>query len=101
MAWKTETSLIQLLTDHIEQIKRDLNNTPNRELMERLISGYPYPRNFDKEPDVDENIYEVDSFNYDSRFYPSKIRNCKVYSFSRIKWLLLMSEKEKAPLTAQ
>ena len=70
MARKTETSLIQLLTDHIEQIKRDLNNIPNRELIERLILEYPYPRNFDKEPDVDENIYEIDSFNYDSRFYP-------------------------------
>ena len=70
MARKTETSLIQLLTYHIEQIKRDLSNTSNRELIERLISEYPYPRNFDKKPDVDENIYEVDSFNYDSRFYP-------------------------------
>ena len=37
--------------------------------MERLISEYPCPRNFDEEPDVDERIYEVDSFNYDSRFY--------------------------------
>ena len=37
--------------------------------MERLISEYPYPRNFDEEPDVDESIYEVDSLNYDSRFY--------------------------------
>ena len=37
--------------------------------MERLISEYPYPRNFDEEPEVDESIYEVDSFNYDSRFY--------------------------------
>ena len=69
MARKTETSLIQLLTDHIDQIKRDLSNTSNRELMERLISEYPYPRNFDKEPDVDENIYEVDCFNCDSRLY--------------------------------
>ena len=69
MARKTETSLIQLLTDHIEQIKKDLINTPNRELIESLISEYPYPRNFDIEPDVDENIYEIDSFTYDSRFY--------------------------------
>ena len=37
--------------------------------MERLISEYSYPRNFDQEPDVDESIYEVDSFTYDSRFY--------------------------------
>ena len=36
--------------------------SPNRELMERLISEYPYPRNFDEEPDVDESIYEVDSW---------------------------------------
>ena len=42
--------------------------------MERLILEYPYPRNFDKELDVDESIYEVDSFNYDSRFYSSKFR---------------------------
>ena len=69
MARKNETNLIQLLTEHIEQIKRDLSGSPNRELMERLISEYPYPRNFDEEPDVDESIYEVDSFNYDSRFY--------------------------------
>ena len=69
MARKNETNLIQLLTKHIEQIKRDLSGSPNRELMERLISEYPYPRNFDEEPDVDESIYEVDSFNYDSRFY--------------------------------
>ena len=69
MARKNETNLIQLLTDHIEQIKRDLSNTPNRELMERLILEYPYPRNFDQEPDVDASICEVDSFNYDSRFY--------------------------------
>ena len=41
MAQKTKTSLIQLLTNHIEQIKRNLNNTPNKELMERLISEYP------------------------------------------------------------
>ena len=33
MVWENETSLIQLLTDHIEQIKRDLSNTSNRELM--------------------------------------------------------------------
>ena len=69
MAQKNETNLIQLLTEHIEQIKRDLSNSPNRELMERLISEYPNPRNFDEEPDVDESIYEVDSFSYDSRFY--------------------------------
>ena len=69
MARKTETSLIQLLTDYIEQIKRDLSTIFNRELMDRLISEYPYPRNFNKELDVDESIYEVDSFNYDSRFY--------------------------------
>ena len=69
MARKNETNLIQLLTEHIEQIKRDLSNSPNRELMERLISEYPYPRNFDEELDVDESSYEVDSFNYDSRFY--------------------------------
>ena len=69
MARKNETNLIQLLTEHIEQIKRDLSNSPSRELMERLISEYPYPRNFDEEPDVDESIYEVDSFNYHSRFY--------------------------------
>ena len=49
MAQKTETSLIQLSIDHIEQIKKDLINTPNRELMERLISEYPYPKNFDIE----------------------------------------------------
>ena len=69
MARKIETNLIQLLTEYIEQIKRDLSNSPNRELMERLILEYPYLRNFDEEPDVDESIYEVDSFNYDSRFY--------------------------------
>ena len=49
MAQKTETSLIQLSTDHIEQLKRDLSNTPNRELMERLISKYLFPRNFNIE----------------------------------------------------
>ena len=69
MARKNKTNLIQLLTEHIEQIKRDLSDSPNRELMERLISEYPYPRNFDEEPEVDESIYEVDSFNYDFRFY--------------------------------
>ena len=69
MARKIDTSLIQLLIDHIGQIKRDLSNTPNWKLIERLISEYPYPRHFDIEPDVDENIYEVDSFNYDFRFY--------------------------------
>ena len=53
MARKNETNLIQLLTEHIEQIKRDLNNSPNRELMERLISEYPYLRNFDEETSDD------------------------------------------------
>ena len=48
MARKNETNIIQLLTEHIEQIKRDLSDSPNKELMERLISEYPYPRNFDE-----------------------------------------------------
>ena len=67
---KTKTSLIQLSTDHIEQIKKDLINSPNKELIDKLISEYLYPRNFDLEPDVDESIYEIDSFIYDPRFYP-------------------------------
>ena len=33
MARKNETNLIQSLSEHIEQIKRDLSNSPNRELM--------------------------------------------------------------------
>ena len=53
MARKIETSLIELLTDHIEQIKKDLINTPNKELIKRLISKYPYPNNFDIEPNVE------------------------------------------------
>ena len=70
LARKSETSLIQLLTDHIEQIKKELINSPNKELIDRLISEYPYPRNFDLESDVDDNIYEIDSFIHDPRFYP-------------------------------
>ena len=33
MARKNETNLIQLLTEHIEQIKRDLSDSPNKELI--------------------------------------------------------------------
>ena len=45
-------------------------NSPNKELIDRLISDYPYPRNFDLEPDVAESIYEIESFIHDRRFYP-------------------------------
>ena len=70
LAQKIETSLIQLLIDHIEQIKKELINSPNKELIDKLISEYPYSRNFDLELDVNENIYEIDSFIHDPRFYP-------------------------------
>ena len=70
LAQKTEISLIQFLTDHIEQIKKELINSPNKELIDRLISKYSYPRNFDLEPTMDENIYEINSFIHDPRFYP-------------------------------
>ena len=48
----------------------ELINSPNKELIDRLISKYPYPRNFDLGPDVNESIYEIDSFIHDPRFYP-------------------------------
>ena len=54
---KIKTSLIQLLTDLIEQIKKELINSPNKELIDRLISEYSYSRNFDLEPDADESNY--------------------------------------------
>ena len=106
LAQKTETSLIQLFTNHIGQIRKELTNSPNKELIDRFISEYPYPRNFDLELDVDESIYEIDSFIHDPRFYSLKIRNSKVcpiliLAIQRIKWQQLLFGKGKAPLMAQ
>ena len=82
IAQKIETNLIQFLTKHIENIKKDPINSPNKEFIDRLISKHTYPRIFD----IDDNIYEINSFTYDFRYYPQKLGILSIFKIN-IKYL--------------
>ena len=68
-ARKTEIELIQLLTKKIEQIKIDAMNCLLKEFVNHLILEYIYPKDFETKPDLDENIFELEPFIYDSCYY--------------------------------
>ena len=69
-ARKSETKLIQLLTEKIKQIKTDVVNSPLETFVKHLIFEYVYPREFETEAEIDENIFELEPFIYDTHYYP-------------------------------
>ena len=69
-AQKIETELIQLLIEKIEQIKINAENSPLEMFVKHLILEYIYPREFERESDIDENIFELEPFIYETCYYP-------------------------------
>ena len=60
--YKSETTLIKLLTDEIEEISEEGHGNF---FIETLIGEYPYPRFFDEEEH--EDTFDVDPFIFNNR----------------------------------